>query len=64
LERPEEDRDYVEEDSAQLTVGAALQVPAGDFDLVFAGPGKYALIVIKVVVLENEGGSVYGKRLE
>jgi len=41
-ECPEEDRDYVEEDSAQLTVGVALQVPAGDFDLVCAELGKYA----------------------
>jgi hypothetical protein len=41
-ERPEEGRDYVEDDSAQLTVGAALQLPAGDFDLVCAEPGKYA----------------------
>jgi len=40
-ERPEEDRGYVEEDSAQLTVCAAPQVLAGDFDLVFAEPGKY-----------------------
>ena len=41
-EHPEEDHGYMEEDSAQLTVGAALQVPAGDFDLVCAEPGKYA----------------------
>ena len=42
-ECPEEDRDrgYVEEDSAELTLGAALQVPAGDFDLVCAEPGNH-----------------------
>ena len=41
-EQPKEDCDYVEEDSAQLTISAALQVPARDFDLVCAELGKYA----------------------